>query len=190
MTCIAGIVEGDKIWMGSDSAGVGDLDLRIRVDDKIFIRDKFIFGYCGSFRMGQLLRFSMEVPCNDVYLASEDKMIKLKDDYEFMCTNFIEEVRTTFKEGGYSKIEHNEDTGGDFLVGYNGNLYSIESDFQVGMVKENYNSVGCGAPFALGALKIMEKNKKLKPEERILNSLEVAQEFSAGVRGPFKIISL
>jgi len=36
----------------------------------------------------------------------------------------------------------------------------------------------------------MSKKKKMKPEEKVLEALEAAEYFSAGVRGPFNILKL
>ena len=57
MTCIIGYIdrENKKILISGDSAGVNKYMLYHRKDSKIFIREPFIMGFTGSFRMGQLL---------------------------------------------------------------------------------------------------------------------------------------
>jgi len=179
VTCIVGLVDGNNIWMGGDSAGVGGHDLRIRKDVKIFkINDRFLFGYTSSFRMGQLLRFGFTPP----------EQSQKRGNYEYMCTDFIDSVRKRFKDGGYSLIKDNREEGGFFLVGYKGNLYQIEGDFQVGECADDFDSVGCGSSYALGALYITRKNKN--PRDRILQALETAEYFSTGVKRPFVIEKL
>lgn len=176
MTCIIGFIKDNKIYMGGDSAGVGGLNVTLRKDPKVFRNGKFIIGYTSSFRMGQLLRFKLKVPKQT-----------MKDDYQYMCTTFIDAVRKCLKVGGYTTVNNNEEIIGNFLVGYKGKLYEISHNLQVGESYEKYDSVGCGECYAKGALKNLE-NLDLSPEEIILRALETAVHFSGGVRPPFTII--
>lgn len=90
---------------------------------------------------------------------------------------------SVFLDNGFGK----PDVGGTFLVGYNGKLYAIQNDFQVGIPAIEYDAVGCGANFALGAL---HATKNKRPEDRVMMALEAAATFSAGVAPPFKVIKL
>lgn len=179
MTCIVAWVEKNIVYMGCDSAGIANYDLTVRTDSKIAINGEMIFGYTGSFRMGQLLKHSLTVP----------KITENKNHYEYMCTDFIDAVRNCFKRGGYSKTENGVESGGFFLVGFRGTIYYIESDFQVGMMDIPYFSVGCGSSYALGACDIL-KNKNISVENKIKAALEVAYKFSAGVRPPFNFMKI
>jgi hypothetical protein len=163
--------------MGADSAGVGGYYIERRKDEKVFINGDFIIGFTSSFRMGQLLRFTFSPP----------KIKENQDIYQFMVSDFVESVRQCLKSGGYTKIESNEETGGMFLVGYKGRLFTIAPDFQVGELLIDYASVGCGSDIALGSMYSTDG----KPiTERIMTGLKAAEEFSAGVRGPFNILTL
>ena len=184
MTCIVGLEQDGVVYIGGDSAGVEPWSLSIcgRADEKVFINEtgEFIMGFCGSFRIGQLLRYALEVP---------DQPSK-KDDMAYMVTDFIDAVRNMQKEKGSLKKENElEEHEASFLVGYNGKLYVIEEDFQVGRPIENYASVGCGAQIALGAM-YATRNSNMTPEERITLALQAATEYSAGVRPPFHILKL
>jgi ATP-dependent protease HslVU (ClpYQ) peptidase subunit len=177
MTCIVGAIDNGTIYMGADSAGVGGYALDIRRDSKIFINGEFLIGFTSSFRMGQLLRFKFTPP-----IPKENQ-----DLYEYMVSDFVEEVRKCLKDGGYSKIQSNEETGGTFLVGYRGRLFTIEDDFQVGEVFHEFAAVGCGFHIALGS---MYSTRGKNPSERIMTALEAAEEFSAGVRRPFNLLTI
>ena len=117
MTCIVGIFAGGIVYMGADSAGINADSITIRADEKIFIlKNRFLIGYTSSFRMGQLLRFSFRPPPQK----------KGQNDYEYMCTMFINSVIKCFNRGGFGKRDEDEEiSGGQFLVGYKGNLYTI-----------------------------------------------------------------
>lgn len=178
MTCIVGITDGKTVYMGADSAGVAGYSIYRRLDTKVFVNGDFIIGYTSSFRMGQLLKYSFVPPA----------IKEGQDIFAFMATDFIETVRSCLKEGGYARTENNEDVGGIFLVGYKGRLFRIESDFQVGEGMEPHASVGCGEEIALGSL--FSTSTEKDPLQRIRIALEAAEEYSAGVRGPFRFCKL
>jgi ATP-dependent protease HslVU (ClpYQ) peptidase subunit len=184
MTCIVGLEQDETIYIGGDSAGIDDWSLAIcgRADEKVFIIETgdMIMGFCGSFRIGQLLRYALIPPPQKVG----------QDDMAYMVTDFIDAVRNMQKDKGALKKENElEEHNAGFLVGYNGKLYVVESDFQVGRPIDNYASIGCGAQIAQGAM-YATRNMGMAPEARIRLALEAAAEYSAGVRAPFHILKL
>lgn len=176
MTLIIGIIKNDKVYLGADSAGVGGLDVTVRKDPKVFKNGNFLIGCTSSFRMIQLLRFSLNPP----------KRHPDKDVYEYMCTDFINAVRNCFKDGGYNALNSNVESGGVFIVGYEKRLFKIESDYQVGESFELFSAVGCGDSYALGALMAIDEN--IDPIERIKKALEIGVHRSGGIRPPFVIL--
>lgn len=177
MTCIAGVVENGRVHIGADSAGIESWNVTIRKDPKVFRRGEMIFGVAGSFRVNQLLRYSLKIP----------KHIKGVSDHKYLCTVFADAVRDCLKAGGSAKKkEEEEEFNALFLLGYRGHLYGFESDYQVAMVHENYSAFGCGKIPALGSL---YSTDHLHPETRIKKALKASEHFNMGVRGPFKIIS-
>ena len=177
MTAVVGFEHGGKVYIGADSAGVGGWGLTIRDDEKVFRTGPFVMGFTTSFRMGQLLRYRLNVP----------EQTSRQSDHEYLCTSFIDAVRESFKDGGYLTTEKGVDSGGTFLLGYRGKLWCIDSDFQVGRANDGYAACGCGEDIALGA---MYASTIADPRRRIIRALEAAAHFSAGVAGPFKVVSL
>jgi ATP-dependent protease HslVU (ClpYQ) peptidase subunit len=174
MTCIVGLVEGKRVIIGGDSAGVTGLDITLRKDEKVFRNGKFIIGCTSSFRMIQLLRFSLKPP----------KRPKGMDIYEYMCIPFIDEVKRCYKEKGYlQKFKDGDDKGGTFLVGYKGRLFIVDSDFQVGEAYIGYDAIGCGDSYAKGSLFATER--LMTGHERVTAALRAAANFSGGVSPPF-----
>ena len=160
--------------MGSDSAATDSEGRQlIRADPKVFRVGAFLIGFCGSFRMGQLLRFKLTPPPHRRTIATD----------RYLGTLFLDTVRQTLAEGGYARKQNNVETGGNFLVGYRGRLFEIEGDFQVGESAYPYSAIGSGADVALGAM----FNRSGEPKVRIYNALKAAAAFSAGVRAPYKI---
>ncbi len=177
MTCIVGLVEGKKVYMGGDSAAVSatpSSSLKVRSDPKVFRNGDFLIGYTTSFRMGQLLRFNLVPP------ACPDDI----EPYEYMVSLFIPAVRKCLKDGGYARKDNERESAGEFMVAYKGILFDVESDYQVGTIHDPFCAVGSGAQVALGALTVTDG---LPGEERVRKALEAAERWCSNVRGPFTI---
>ena len=172
MMCIVGIAHGDKVLIGADSAGSNGYSIANRKDVNVFKNDGFVIGCRTSFRMIQVLQYKFSPP----------KRHPETDVMKYMVSEFAEAVRSCFKEGGFAPTNNNVDTGGTFLVGYQGRLFRMDSDYQVGESADGFDACGCGEAYALG---VMQSNTHLDPKARVLKSLETAAYFSCGVRGPF-----
>lgn len=173
MTCIVGLVDKGRVYIGGDSAGIAGLSLTVRSDPKVFAIGEFVVGYTSSFRMGQLLRFKFQPPAIE------------GDLFAYMATHFVDALRECFKQGGYAEVCNGQESGGNFLVGVRGHLFHIQSDYQVGEALSQYDACGCGDDVACGAL-YATKGKGAR--YRIRTALEAAEQHSAGVRGPFVVL--
>ena len=179
MTCIVGLVNKGKVFIGADSLAASGTAKTIRSDQKVFINGDMVMGFTSSFRMGQLLQYVLKLP-----MIHSDQ-----DVFEYMVVEFIEAVRTTLKEGGYTRIRDNEESGGTFLVGFKGRLFEIDDDFQVGESPIGYAAAGCGADIALGSL-FTSNDTDISPKDRIHTALEAASSFSTSVAPPFHVLSI
>lgn len=176
MTCIVGLVDKGKVYIGGDSAGVAGTHIQNRKDVKVFTNGPFVMGFTTSFRMGQLLHYSLKIP---------SKIKPRQDEMEYMVNVFIPAVQKCLKDGGW--VNDGKQCG-NFLVGFNGRLFEVHEDYQVGEVHDPFNAVGCGEQYAKGA---MMCNGHIKdPIKRLTNALECAAHFSAGVQGPFVILAV
>lgn len=174
MTCIVGIQHDGRVYIGGDSAGVAGYAITTRADTKVFTTGPYVMGFTTSFRMGQLLHYSLDAP------APRGKSLD-----KFMATTFIDAVRDCLDKGGWLSKDNDREEGGTFLVGVAGNLYAIDSDHQIGRTVDGYAAVGCGSDLALGSLFTTQKVDK--PKARIKAALEAAAYHSAGVTPPFII---
>lgn len=104
-----------------------------------------------------------------------------------MVVDFVNAVRECFKAAGFAERDKDQESGGVFLVGFRQNLYRISSDYQVGRAADGYDAVGCGDQQALGSL---FSTVGRAPEARVRTALNAAEHHSAGVRGPFVIMSI
>lgn len=179
MTAIAGLVHGGKVWIGGDSAGVGGYSLSVRTDAKVWTNGEFIFGCTSSFRMIQLLRYEFNPPTP----------LEKSDPMRYMVSQFIPAIKAVFRAGGFLTAVNGADNGGSFIVGWRGRLFSIEDDFQVAQMADPFYACGCGRDVVLGSL-FTSDGTGSSPRDRIEWSLQAAERFSAGVRGPFVIESV
>jgi hypothetical protein len=160
--------------MGADSAATdGRGGQQIRRDPKLYKNDPILIGFCGSFRMGQLLGLSLTPPLPRVGQRPEN----------YMVNELIPAIRILFKDQGYSRIENNVEDGGFFLVGFSGRLFKVECDFHVGESDDPYTACGSGEDIALGSL--YSTRKEAIPKQRLTKALEAAARYNAGVRPPF-----
>lgn len=178
MTCIVAFRDNDTVYMGCDSAGVGGYSRQNRVDPKIYRVGSMLIGFTTSFRMGQLLGYSLTPPKHHADVPVEN----------YMATAFINTVRDCLKAGGFAEKDKEREVGGTFLVAYRSRIFEIESDYQVAERQEPYSAVGCGYDLALGSLFTSEGQAEAR--SRVEIALRAAAAFSAGVHPPFRIEEL
>jgi ATP-dependent protease HslVU (ClpYQ) peptidase subunit len=177
VTCIVGLVDGNNVIMGADSAGVdGSLALSIRRDPKLVWRAPYLIGFTTSFRMGQLLAhaFKPPEPC-----IGESVM-------RFMVVDFVDAVRACLKDGGFASKTNEQESAGTFLVGFLGRVFWIENDYQVAEPDCGYAACGSGRDVALGSLHAT-RCIGMPAEERVKKALEAAAAHNAAVHRPFLI---
>jgi ATP-dependent protease HslVU (ClpYQ) peptidase subunit len=185
MTCIVAIAQNGTVYMGSDHAASDDKSgwILSRKEPKVFKIGQYGIAFTDSFRMGQILQYNW-VPPKYAPTKTNSGLDK------FMRTKFIDSVKTAFKDNGYGSIGQNsdEDSGGIFIVGLEGRIFTIDEDFHVGENVVNYMAEGSGGSFALGALHATKNQKN--PRMRLKLALEAASEFSMSVAPPFTYIQV
>ena len=174
MTCIVALSHDSKIYMGSDSAGSDGWTVLIRRDPKIYRVGGMLIGFTTSFRMGQLLGYSLTLPEHHADIPIE----------RYMATSFIDAVRGCLKTGGYATKKDEVESGGQFLVAYRNRIFEVEPDFQVSESETEFAAVGSGFMLALGSL---HASAGRDPEFRVLAALGAAEAFCASVRGPMHV---
>ena len=183
MTCIVGVYDKKekRAYVGGDSAGVGGWDMTIRADQKVLRKAGMLFGFTSSFRMGQLIRYKLKIPEHPKGVSVES----------YMVTSFVDGLRDCFSDGGYILKKDNRESGGTFVVIYRGVVMAIADDFQVGTPRDGIAAVGRGDQVARGAiLGIRRSGANVGTKESVKIALKAAEECSAGVRGPFSVISM
>ena len=185
MTCIVAIAQNGVVYMASDHAASDDKTgwILARKEPKVFKVGQYGVAFTDSFRMGQILQY-MWTPPKYTPTKTNSGLDKL------MRTKFIDSVKTAFKDNGYGSVgsASEEDTGGIFIVGVEGRIFTIDEDFHVGENIVNYMAEGSGGMVALGAL-YATKNQK-NPRLRLKAALEAATEFNMSVSAPYTYIQV
>lgn len=181
MTCVIGLLCGDRVIFGADSAGTRPeaLDQFRFKTSKSFQNGPYVFGCAGSFRLMQIVQHCFEPPEPDW-----DRLEK------FMARDFSSALRECLKEQGWLEQldERDSATGGELLVSVGGRLFLSTSDFGMLEPENEYCAIGCGGPYAIGALyATTDIDPPIDARERVTLALQAAQEFNAGVREPFMI---
>lgn len=167
MTCIVGIVNEGIVYIGGERAASDGSSILSSTRPKVGGRNGWIYGYAGSYGIGQLLDYIL-LPehTDDVY-----KTLRL-------------EVVEKYKEAIESFSKADDET--DILIGRDGQLFEFStSDWSVIEIKET--AIGSGGTFALGSLYTsIDKN----PIERVGLALGAAITYSPMCQGPIDILSV
>ena len=182
MTVIAGIeTPKGTVLMGADSCSVGNEDIYVLESPKVFINGEYALGFCGSWRMGQIIRFSFTPP--SVFAALGDvRTIQDEDLLGFMVNRFVPRLRDTFEREGFDWTPE----GWQVMVGVRGCLFVVERDFCVSRTADGFAVAGDGGAWALGALAAVPGT----PTVRLIKALDVAEHFCHLVRRPFNLVEV
>lgn len=179
MTAIVGLVDKGTVYIGGDSASVEPEIMMVHSvkGEKVFINGSFVYGFCKSFRAGQVLRYSFVPP------KHPPKM----DTVKYLSTLFTDKLRKTYEKSGYGGNDDEGDIGGCFILGYDGRLFIMYEDYNISEPADGFAAVGCADMACLGSL---YSTKDKHPLIRIHTALTAAEHFSGGVRGPWTIKSI
>lgn len=173
MSCIVGIAENGKVWIGGDSAGIGpDGELQLRKEPKVFKIGDLLIGACGSPADYQ----GWVIP-NTIFDPSMAA-------FDWVCFTFLPWLRTI----------RSADADFELLIGLRGHLFHVYGTRQVTEELAGFDAAGSGAQVARGALYFFEWDKtptgqlKWHPTQRIELALEAAQRFTSTVREPWVIL--
>lgn len=179
MTAIVGFTRDNTVYIAGDSLGSSIHNKSEVKDSKVFRNKDFIFGYTGIFRFGEILEYEFVPPTQK----------KGVSDRSYLITVFIAELRKTLERCKYVRSGEKEGNG-MFLMGYKGKLYTVQSDWSVLETKSGYSSVGSGSEYCLGAMSILVKDNKIKPEKKVKLAVKAASEHSPTVGGKVNIVKL
>lgn len=192
MTCIVGIAENEHVWIGGDSFGGGDFHMQATKNPKVFTLpiliagnqnnpERMLVGVAGSFRILNILEHGL------IGSLMYDGEANLR---EWMTEFFAEKLRELFKTRGVTQMINDtaEAFDSEFLIGFHGNLFTMQEDFAVMDWSGDTHAIGAGEEFALGSLHTSAGRIK-SPVKRIELALKAASKFCPQVIPPYTILS-
>jgi ATP-dependent protease HslVU (ClpYQ) peptidase subunit len=178
MTCIIGIAQDEKIYMGSDGAATTLDGVKSSVViPKIFEKDEYLLGYAGSFRMGKFLQYNVDLPKPPSWARGSKKLD------EFLNGIVVPAIKKQVKE---AELEIGEKEDFSYLIGLRGHIFELDENWAVHESTQSYISIGSGMDIALGSLYSTSGWKS--PIKRITVALEASAFYNTFVSQPFTIL--
>lgn len=201
MTCVVAYRDKDRVYVGADSLSSSQQTMeRIpRRDRKVFRlrdRDDVLIGFCGSYRMGQLLQSQpgllqyTEVQIDEESEETVEEVKEVEDlDYNAMIDVFVPNVVELFKAADFAVNSEVGLLGGNFFVATKDRFFYVLGDYSVADIDADYFAIGCGGPYAIGALDVLKDNHKMSVTKKIEKALKVARNNAMGIDAPYLILN-
>jgi len=179
MTCIVAATDGRSLLFGADSAGPSGDEILVVETPKVFARGLYLIGYAGSFRLGQILRYTADLP--DPPEAS--------DLEAFLVRELVPAVRKAVVDEGMAnpgpRILGEQVS---FLLGCRGQIWTVTADLSV--IRETpFAAAGSGRLRAYGALHALHAAGVEPVRRRLELALEAAAAYTTSVRPPWLFVS-
>lgn len=176
MTCILGVVTDTGVFLGADhqvTFGTEYADLLI---PKVWEAGPLIIGASGSARFGQIVKYHVHVepPQWGMNIVA------------WLVTTYVPAVSAAVDQ--YGGKEEDGLFNGDILIAVYGHLYRIDRAGAVYWIDRDYEAIGSGASYAIGALAGLQRvGVAMFDRSHIELALAVACSFDAHCRPPFTV---
>lgn len=175
------------MWLGADTGAYdsdGGGEVLMTNTAKVWRWDDFAFGTAGSYRALQILHRYLPDPELRMQFHASSSV------EDFMVMRLVPAIKDLFETHSYgTQINGESEHGSTLLLGARGKLFALYSDYAVLQIRSSYHAIGVGGPAALGAMHILTRNTRLRPETILERALEAAGAHCAYVRGPFTIVA-
>ena len=179
MTCIIGYIEGKTVHMGGDSClSWGYYNEGIGNSAKVYRKGEYLIGFAGSCAEGDLMECCFDPP----QLKGAVKRFML-ETFARSYKQFLAEHGRLLEKDGLQSMDV------EALIGVRGRLFWMDGIGGMNELKSPYQSIGCGADFALGAMEVLH-GQDLTPKQKILAALKASAKHCSGVAAPFHVKSI
>jgi len=176
------MIENGEAYIAGDRAGSNGFTKMTCKDSKVFKKGDFIFGFAGSFRMGQIIKHKFDIPERGVH----------EDLEHYIYNKFIKGLKKSFKDNGYG-IEKNEDkngdVGGNFIFLIESRIFEMQGDFSILESKDDFTAIGSGEFHAMAAMAVLMEHSGLKPKEKLKEAMRVVSKFVMSVSEECDVLS-
>ncbi len=179
MTVVLADTENETLIFAADSAASKGDEIYTIDTPKVFALGSYLFGYAGSYRIGQILRYYVELPEPPEREAER-----------FLVREVVPILRAAVLEQGAAG------PGQDFLgektallVGFQGRIWCVGTDLTV-TPEPSYAAIGSGRLRAYGAFHALYGAGVGPALRRLELVLEATAEHTTNVRRPWHFLSL
>ncbi len=180
MTVVIAETEQGIITMAADSAATNGDEIYTLKTPKVFQRDGYLFGHCGCYRIGQILRHCVELP----QLPSGSTEVE-----RFLIRELAPALREAVEAEGAAG------GGGAFLgektcilIGLLGQIWCMRPDLSV-MQEGPFAAIGSGRLRAYAVLHALHAIGFGGVRRRIEIALEATAEYTSSVRPPWHFVN-
>jgi len=124
--------------------------------------------------MIQLLRYKFDIP---EYVTGRDKRAYLVADFAEALQNYL--IKVNF---------HKDGLGGNLLLSWEGELFTIGEHLQVCNTADNYDAIGKSSEVAIGSL-YTTAQLDLSPLQRLYLALKATEHHTCVVSSPYWFIT-
>ena len=174
MTCIVGLVDNDKVYMGADTFGSNRFTGRSYKEKKIVKKGDMLIGICGDYKVINYITYEFTPPARTLK----------EDDRQYI--HRVGKAISTLLGIDNDCLEDSNSIGASMIIGYNGELYLYESNGQVLTASDPYATTGSGSYHAEASLYSTQTTKD-KPRTRLKKAIVCASEFVLSVNNEFQI---
>lgn len=146
MTTIIGVEFTNRCVILGDSRIVGDSKIYSHPDMvKVVTNGNYLVGVAGDVRALQVVLHTWKPPA---FLAKDKTNV-----FQFMVNKVAPSLKQLLTDAGLLDSKSpDKEFEINIIVGLNGNLFEIDSDFAVSRNSDGYYAIGTGGDYALGAL--------------------------------------
>lgn len=162
MTIIAAYIskEENRVYIASDDVATSDTYKEHRQDPKIIKlpedNPRMLIGFCGFYNVIQELRLAT--------------IIIPKNSRGITMLQFVrDQIRPILEP-----LASEENFIFDLLIAFDSKIFRIAYDYTVAEVVGNYNAIGTGRDYAIGALYATDKNPLLSARDKLTIAIEAA----------------
>jgi ATP-dependent protease HslVU (ClpYQ) peptidase subunit len=182
VTTLVGIQLEDRCLLAADSQVTED-NLRTIATSvpKIVSVGRYLLGIVGDSRPGDILAYNWNPPT-----------YKGADPVQWMGKKVLPSIMSTFKQNGYEPYEatKDKDSGFDYLVAFNGNLFHIATDLSFIQSQFGLYGLGTGGQFALGYLAgLSNSSLNLKPSQHAQKAVQLASMLDVNTHPPIQLVT-
>lgn len=143
--------------------------------------NELLIGVTGSMRGIQLLEYQWTLPERSVCIS----------DKEYIIVDIVNSIKDLFITHCYGiKQEEQELQDDQFMIGYKGEIYLLDTNYQIITTQNDYAAIGAGAPYAFGFM-YSERGFGFVDYEKIVSgAVEVACEFCNSCCEPINVFNI